>query len=206
MRTSCGCCGTQAGGRGPVGLSRSSSPQRGLADASERLHLSLPWSILLSERGGGSCSGQSEEACNGKIALIFKWVEDPRTSNARCQDFLEMLTVALPSSLCGGLGESAGGGGRPADRDRWQGAPANLLGRREVLAAEPRQLLRPGGRNHVWSGGGRQEIQRGPGASGAARDAGHQRRGRHRGRDARAARRVGADHLQGRGLSPMLLL
>ena len=33
---------------------------------------------------------------------IFKGVEDPRTSNATGHDFVEMLTISLLSSLCGG--------------------------------------------------------------------------------------------------------
>ena len=33
---------------------------------------------------------------------FFKGVKDPRTSNATRHDFLEMLMIALLSSLCGG--------------------------------------------------------------------------------------------------------
>lgn len=37
-----------------------------------------------------------------RFRRFFKGVEDPRTSNATRHDFIEMLTIALLSSLCGG--------------------------------------------------------------------------------------------------------
>ena len=38
----------------------------------------------------------------GRFHQFFKGVEDPRTSNATRHDLLEMLMIALLSSLCGG--------------------------------------------------------------------------------------------------------
>ena len=37
-----------------------------------------------------------------KFRQLFKGAEDPRTSNATCHDFVEMLMIALFSGLCGG--------------------------------------------------------------------------------------------------------
>lgn len=80
-----------------------------------------------------------------------------------------------------------------------EGAPAS-----GVRSSQPRCLLSAvlaefaPGRSRARSGRGRQDVQRGRRAVGAVRDAGHQGRGRYRGRNAHAARRVGSDHRQGR--------
>ena len=54
------------------------------------------------QRGDNGFSKQSEETEHGRIPQIFQGVKDPPTSNATRHDFLEMLRIALLSSLCGG--------------------------------------------------------------------------------------------------------